>query len=280
MELKFNLYNAYINNDGRVEPIVKHFDNFISKWRGEHISFTLGKDDNLGYSITDMKINGQYVLLKIKYGKIYPKPAEYYNIDTHESRDNIRKNNEIEGELTFIMMDFYRNIVLLPNNKLLKNTYQIMMNKLLNDGKLKLLLKSRIDNEFFQKVRKIKSFAFKVSKPNIFHEQDSRDLMDILVEDFNDYNVDDLSIKLGYKNNQGSVNKIKGLYNKLTNTSSPLQSDCITIVGYDEKDFEMIFNKNEYNKRISIEVEVDENKNICDNHIEEKIINRLEEIDE
>lgn len=279
MELKFNVYKGIICDDGIDEPLSKYYNKFLRKWNEKDITFVIGNKSLSGYSIKNLKnFYNKYILLTIYHGKLYPIPDKIYNIKDYSERNNDRKENEIEAEKTYILMDFSKNLVLLPNNRLERNTYEKMINELFEKEKLNLVLKSYVDKNFFDIVKSIKSFKFKSSKPTIFADENSKSLMNVLASDINDFGADDITIKLGYKNNQGPINKIKELYNSILNVDAPVSNEMVTIVGYDQENLEIVFNKGQYNKRISIDTDVDDKLNFNDEEVAEKIIKEVERL--
>lgn len=187
-------------------------------------------------------LNDDYIWFSIDYGNPLPKDENLTNIETGEKHENNRADDEVElTSQLFALYDFKTRVFYISN--LLKQKFfeEILYAKLKRTICLKKLLKDRKD--FIDIFKEIKEIKF-TDVNNLFNNNEQRQaLVDLTGIDA----PNTFTITAEYKNNQN----VKDFINKLFNSEN-YQPSSLVIKGIDENDFDFIYNKENFVKKIAV----------------------------
>lgn len=195
-----------------------------------------------GFYEVIIDMNDFFIWFNIDYGKPMPKDDNLTNVDTGEKHENNRGEDEVElTSQLFAQYNFSTKIFYISNLNKAKFFEEILFAKLEKTIWLKKYLKDKQD--FIDTFKTIKEINF-TDVNNLFNNNEQRQaLIDLTGIDA----PDTFTIKAEYKNNQDVKEFITRIFN-----SENYQPSSLVIKGLDENDFDFVYNKENFVKKIEI----------------------------
>lgn len=208
------------------------------------------------YDITSSFVEEKYLWLTFKYGNPNPCPSQVLDKNNFEYQNNTRTSNLVEMRHQFFLLyDFESDIVYLSQPKK-KSFIEELLKEKLNLGITLGTIFLDID-VFESKIKKLKSIKF-TSHDNLFNLNSA---LNNAFKDLLGYGANiDFKIEINCKNkplDKGSI--ITNLKNRVNNQ----EVRDLVIIGENENNFEQIFNSGTFNKKIAININVN-NENLVD----------------
>lgn len=238
---------------------IKFPDNFIYEY------------NDLVYDISLDLIENNYLWFYAKYGNPNPCPIKVLDKNQKEYTDNNRTPNQVEMRHQFFaLLDFKQNVLYISNSTKKKFYEQLLKQKINLDVSIRPIF---VDlDEFDKKIKELKSVKF-TSLDNLFTA--NSELKNAFI-DYLGYDANiDFTIELDCKNKP--LNKSK-LIQRLKGISNRQEVKDLVIIGENDEQFEQVFNAGSFNKKITIFITENQEKQFDEIEVKTRIMETLKNV--
>ncbi len=257
-DLKFTLNSMTINNSVFDSSNFTRVDS--EDFEKVEINHRTGITETLSVSKISRINEGEYIFLYFLEGGKYPYSKTVIN-ESLEECENPRNPNEIElDHQLFVLIDIKKQRVYLSDQKKRARLANWLKDKLDVDVSISSIIDEK---EFIDKLKSIDKICFTI-EPNLLNYANEDILSHKLVEDINGYDAKRAQLNLYYGNNgisSNAINKLKSLLGRKNDFEK------ITVIGRNDENLESVFNIGEIVNKLTIQIEVDDNTRLCDQHI-------------
>ncbi|MSN97038.1 hypothetical protein F1B92_07680 [Campylobacter sp. FMV-PI01] len=259
--LTFSECNLIANNSQI--PTLDMFNGIKSKYSYEY--------ENTTYRL-ECEIKDDILWIYAKFGNKTPYTDSVFDITTQEDRPNPRTQEELELKNQLFCVYYPKNAVLYISdyrkNTFLSNFLKAHFNQEFSINKYYIEPES-----FANEINSISSIKFTSTNRTLFNNDIFGEVADVC-----GYNMPiSFSIEAKYKGNNFILEKLKDTLLILKNKKENGEIDRVICVGKDDKNMEKIFNLDTFIKKISINIEKDENGMFDPDTIKNIILERLNE---
>jgi hypothetical protein len=209
--------------------------------------------DNIYYDVKVIK-NIEYIWFEFDFGSPAPRAEVLTNINTGEKRPNARTTEESELNQQAFFLYHYKSKILYLSN-LQKKT--LFINLLKEKLSINFFIKSLYDgiDEFIGSLKHCTEISF-THVNNLFS---SNSVMKTALIDLTGTDApDEFTISAKY-NAKTTQELIQNFIRRLNKEKKDRCIDALTICGFDDDNFQIVYNTETFSKRITIQCEKDEN---------------------
>jgi len=209
-----------------------------------------------------------YLQITFGSGSTMPRNPKVINIETQETMPNPRQSNQVEPKNHFAIIDFNRSYLWLSNSKKKKALINFVCETFNNK---KIIIKDVYDKEkFINTIKRLDNIKIS-SEPNLFTETNT--LTKELCREINGYDAALATLTFKYEDKFVGDNLVEKIKSLITNKNT---FKNIVISGRDEKGLGMLFNKNEFSRKIEFKSPIDENEMFLTNEVFQRLITKIE----
>jgi hypothetical protein len=202
-------------------------------------------------------------------GSTMPRNPNVYDTEAKETVPNPRQANHAEPKETFGLIDFNTGFLWLSNSRKRNSLIEYFQTKFKNS---KFVSKDVYDEQkFIETLKKIDYLKVSVV-PNLFCEKNN--LTKALVEEINGYEATTASLHFNYQDKLVGVNLLQKIKSIFTNRN---HFNSIVIAGRNEKNLGILFNTNEFSRKIEFKALVDENEMFLQDNVFTELINKIKD---
>ncbi len=238
MELTFSAFQLLIN---KKIPTLEIFRSLIDEERYR----------NLGnyYRLEIEIVEDRFFWLYARYGKPFPYSNEVVDIDTEETKENPKSENDIElNQQLFCLFDNIKKTLFISNSNKKSFLEAFLKDKLQQETVIKRHFLS--PEQFIEKIRTIDTISF-TSENNLFKPENG--IFNASKNMFGLGEPIDFKIDLNY-NGQSKTEKFMKTFLSLNEKRINQEIKTLICIGKDDSDMETMFDINSFTQVISIKV--------------------------
>ena len=254
---------AFSGNFISLNDIKLEISEFRKAFNEQEESITLG---NLVQSYsTEFDLN----FLKINFsdGSTFPRNPNVINTDTNETEPNPRQTNQVEPREYFGLIDFETCLLWISNNKKRKLVIDLIKRKFENSH---VIVKDVFDQEeFIKSIKRLDDIRLTYT-PELFRSNNN--LTKALSDEINQYEAVEAILHLKYQDQfvgNNLIERISSIFKNKENFKG------IMIAGRDESNLGILFNTNEFSRKIELKASVDENEMFTSNEVFKLLMKKI-----